>query len=160
MDGNRFLYLGKSQCVKDEKKETDEPPSSAPKSTEQKGETPKEDSKDDTTPKQESNENENVVKEEKNHEGEKTGTEEAVEMDQGAEDEDENIDDAIPADPEDSWNLRVGFEVEMACLEDVEALEDRIFNASLQVKVSCRWLSWHRLFSSVAAFLFCMIVEC
>ena len=45
-------------------------------------------------------------------------------------------DDAVPMEEEDSWNVRVQFEVELACLEDVEALEDRIFNASLQVKVS------------------------
>ena len=50
--------------------------------------------------------------------------------------EDDEEDDAIPVEPEDSWNVQVEFEVELACLEDVEALEDRIFNASLQVKVS------------------------
>ncbi|KAL8601347.1 hypothetical protein ACOMHN_054640 [Nucella lapillus] len=49
--------------------------------------------------------------------------------------EEDEEDDAVAKEEEDSWSLRVAFEVEMACLEDVEALEDRIFNASLQVKV-------------------------
>ncbi|XP_076455767.1 bromodomain adjacent to zinc finger domain protein 2B-like [Babylonia areolata] len=59
----------------------------------------------------------------------------AVKKEKEEEREEEEEDDAIPKEAEDSWSVRVEFEVEMACLEDVEALEDRIFNASLQVKV-------------------------
>ncbi|KAK7489473.1 hypothetical protein BaRGS_00019272, partial [Batillaria attramentaria] len=106
--------------------------------TEIKEETPESDPKPSDSDKQDDNSNsatadsdktEVKVKQEKLEESEEeTKKDEA--MDVGTED----VDDAIPADPEESWNVRAGFEVEMACLEDVEALEDRIFNASLQVK--------------------------
>lgn len=39
-----------------------------------------------------------------------------------------------PDDP-DAWDATVAFEIESSVLEEVEAMEDRIFTASLQVKV-------------------------
>ena len=49
---------------------------------------------------------------------------------------DEVEDAAVPMETDEEWNVNVGFEVELACLEDVEVLEDKIYNASLQVNVS------------------------
>lgn len=42
----------------------------------------------------------------------------------------------VPPDDPHQWSLRCMHEIELAALEEVEALEERIFQASLQVKVS------------------------
>ena len=62
----------------------------------------------------------------KKEEGGKWG----VRMEGGVEGEGEYV------EPVEGFSLRILYDVELACLEDVEVLEDRIINASLQTKVS------------------------
>ena len=48
---------------------------------------------------------------------------------------------APDSEPPSKWYPQVAYEVEMSALEEVEALEDRIYQASLQVKVGDGWLA-------------------
>lgn len=41
-----------------------------------------------------------------------------------------------PPDGPDDWNYSVALRVDMAVLEQVEAMEDKVANASMQIKVS------------------------
>ncbi|GFS02191.1 bromodomain adjacent to zinc finger domain protein 2B [Elysia marginata] len=46
--------------------------------------------------------------------------------------------DFVPPDAEGSWSIKVMHEIELSTLEEVEALEERIFQASLQAKQGWR----------------------
>ena len=64
------------------------------------------------------------------------GKKEAKE-EQTNEDNEQEEEDFITPDTAGAWSIKVTHEIELAALEEVEALEERIFQASLQAKVQC-----------------------
>lgn len=46
-----------------------------------------------------------------------------------------SVEDFVPPDDPENWSVSCMHQIEMAALDEVEALEERIFQASLQAKV-------------------------
>lgn len=53
----------------------------------------------------------------------------------GDEEQEEEKEDFVAPNDKGSWSVPIMHEIEVATLEEVEALEDRIYHASLQAKV-------------------------
>ena len=79
-----------------------------------------------------------AIEAESNEERDKQEEDSEVEGDKKEEMEEEEVEDFVPPDAEGAWSIKVTHEIELAALEEVEALEERIFQASLQAKVRLR----------------------